>query len=234
MANIFETASLLKQLEEAKDEVEQTTSQLERSSLEAFLVTFKLAQGNNPVSIKYLYQLYKLTTQDPVATGVFNSFLRMNFLTASHQYGTDNTFILLNLNNPDIKQMLVDLGEIKEVDNRFTPKELLNFEKFVAAAKLKDGKYWVSLKDLFKVYKRWKYSLGIKNININLETFHKKIKMFFETKHANGQKYVKVDDSFKKDFNEEGNSKKEENTKEQTGTECLSEPQSCSQSENTL
>lgn len=154
-----------------------------------FISVYKLTNGENKVSARLLYKLYKQWSKDPLTKLKFAYEMTDLFEYYTNCHGN---MYLLNQSAISLKQLLNEIKPEKRLKvNQKRWGE--HFQKFLNKYNIKKGSFLIKDVVLYNIYDKWAYKNKLKS-QLTLNQFRKFCKVFFDSTKKG---YFSVDNSVK-------------------------------------
>lgn len=168
LPNKFTDAELLKALE---TEDERDIILDGHNDVLPFLSHYNIEPGENKVSKRIIYQLYKAWSEEPLS--------RVGFGGEIHKYipNEHSAYMLLNFKAIEVGYKTFELIQESKYDKRKNPNHRAHFEKFLNTFNIKKGNMWIEGFVLFYLYDKWTFEtkkqhyIGKKNFSAFLELY---------------------------------------------------------------
>lgn len=165
---------LMKQLGDAPDE---PTSTLDSNSVLNFIINNNINPGNERVSGKALYKLYKHKTKAPVKQREFVTKLNEIIIPQVSGY---KTYYSINISASKIAQEAYKLAEDTKPVTRY-PSFQRYFKTFLEAYQIKAGNFYIEGFVLFELYKKFNKRRHKKSL-LGIRQFHNFCMLYFDNK----------------------------------------------------
>ncbi len=148
---------LLKSLEDNKD-VKEEINALYSNDILDFISYFNLQQGEERVSSRLLYKIYKSWSKVKISKKSFVSHLGSFFSLSRNSM---EHMILLNMSyNPLLKKSLSIIKRKVKTRRRFYKE---HFENYLSKYNIKKGSFFVKSSVLYNLYDKWIYTFKKRN-----------------------------------------------------------------------
>jgi len=182
---------LLKVLEDNKD-IKEETNVIYKNDIIDFISQFNLKQGEEKISTRLLYSIYKPWSKLKLSKKTFTFNLRSFFLLTE---GNDNKelMVLLNLDyNQLLKKTLINSKKKVKTRRKFYKE---HFESYLMKYSIKKGSFFVKDSILYNLYDKWIYSFKKRN-PLNITQINAFFKIFnFSSKIIDNDSWFGVDKS---------------------------------------
>jgi len=178
-----------------------------------FINAFNIKPGQNKIKVSSFYLHYKNWSIDPINKIIFYSIIKKLF---NFQIEKD-TYIFIKNDLVDLNNLIVRQKKAKTYLRK--TKTLKNHvENFIDEMEIIPSEKWVSLKDVYKWYIKWRYHR--KQTKLNPKDLKNLLKFYFESKIGHNKSFFKL----KGEFNmEKINQLRGKQNEEKTNQEIKSE-----------